>query len=155
MTKKIVVSSFGRLVDLFVSAIFLFILYSTYQYLGNLKNCSCVVNQASVSHLKNVELFFVVVAAIGLIVKLLSFIFNFSIFNLLSKNKIMMALAGIYSMFLFFLMFYFLYNSYQFIFSTLKDCKCAQSWQEYFIYLQTFLYSMSILAIIVLMFFRK
>jgi len=155
MAKKIVVSSFGRLIDLFISAFFLSVLYSTYQYLGNLENCSCVTNQGSVRHLKNVELFFVIVGAFALIVKLLSFVFNFSIFNLLSKNKIMMALAGIYSMVLFFLMFYFLYNSYQFISSTLKDCKCAQSWQEYYIYLQTFLYLMSILAILVLVFFRK
>jgi hypothetical protein len=141
--------------DLFMSALFLFILYSTYVYLGNLQNCGCVGNQLSVSHLKNVELFFVIVSAIGLIGKLIMYAFNISIYQTLLSNTVLKGIFIIYSFILIFLWFYFLYNAYQFIFSTLKDCKCAQSWQEYVIYAQCIIYLLCVLSLFITLFFKK
>lgn len=157
MAKKqnLVAGTGFHIFDLFTSALFLFILYSTYVYLGNLQNCDCVGNQSSVSHLKNVELFFVIISALGLISKLIMFAFNVSICQVLLGNTVLKGIFIIYSLILIFLWFYFLYNAYQFIFSTLKGCKCAQSWQEYVIYAQCILYLLCILALFITFFFKK
>ena len=155
MAKKLSPGPGYHIVDLFMSALFLFILYSTYVYLGNLQNCDCVGNQLSVGHLKNVELFFVIMSALGLMGKLVMYAFNISIYQALLGNSVLKGFFIIYSFILIFLWFYFLYNAYQFISSTLKGCKCAQSWQEYVIYAQCVLYFLCILALFITFFFKK
>lgn len=138
------VFNFG--LDMIVSILFLLILYSTYRYLGRLDNCNCVVNQQSVHHLKNIELFFIIVASIGIMLKLFGCMCNVSLSMI---KKIPMILYGsiLYILICLSLYAYFVYNAYNFIITMPSNCKCAQKWQKYVIYTQSIIYFMILFSI--------
>ncbi len=123
------------------SIIGMVLLAFAYYYLVKLDDCLCTQglategNQANITHLKYIELFLLVIA-------LLNFFFAF--------KKMLSPLLSI----LFFIVIIVLYAI--FVMNVIKlyrnipnDCECALQWPRYFIYIQSLLYSITLLLIFV------
>ena len=131
------------------------ILFSTYKYLGTLDNCSCIVNHSSAKHLKDVEFILVVIITIGLLFRIYYFVSNTTsagLFHKLFKQYIaFIYLIGLYIIGIIGLYIYFLYNAYIFITTLPKNCTCAQKWQIDVIYVQSIIYLISLIAIVIIL----
>lgn len=132
------------------SFIIMAILFSTYKYLGRLDNCSCVVNHDSVKHLKDVEFILVVIITIGLLFRIYYFVSNTTSVDLFKKYIPLFYLLGLYLIGIIGLYIYFLYNAYLFTTTLPKNCTCAQKWQIDVIYVQSIIYLISLIGIVII-----
>ena len=127
------------------------VLFSTYKYLGTLDNCSCIVNNNSVKHLKDIEFILVVIITIGLLFRIYYFVSNTTSVDILKKYIALLYLLGLYIIGIIGLYIYFLYNAYIFITTLPKNCTCAQKWQIDVIYVQSIIYLISLIAIVIIL----
>jgi hypothetical protein len=131
----------------FVSLISVILLYFAYAYLKNLHNCNCV-NSTYTTRLKYME---EILLGLNIIVFCFSLLSSFHILGALERFKThifkLLMLGGI-SMILFYI--YFVYNAYEFWNTMHAKCTCADGWQKYYIYLQSFAFLFIILFTTVL-----
>ena len=127
----------------FASVVTIIILYFVYTYLRGLTTCECA-NDTYVTRLKNLE---AILLGLNVLMFCFTLLGNFNLFNTLVKFKqhiLKIIMLGGITMLLFYS--YFVYNGYQF-WNTLKDkCDCADKWQKYYIYLQSFFFFLTILV---------
>ena len=125
-----------------ISVLTIVILYFVYTYLKGLKTCDCV-NDTYATRLKNLE---GILLGLNVIMFCFTLLASFHLFNALDKFKqhvLKIIVLGGITMLVYYS--YFAYNGYQF-WNTLKDkCECADSWQKYYIYLQSFFFFLTIL----------
>lgn len=125
-----------------ISVLTIVILYFVYIYLKGLATCNCV-NDLYATRLKNLE---AILLGFNVIMFCFSLIVSLNHFNALEKFKkhiMKIIMLGGITMLVYYS--YFVYNGYQF-WNTLKDkCECADKWQKYYIYLQTFFFFLTIL----------
>ena len=125
-----------------ISVLTIVILYFVYTYLKGLASCDCV-NDLYATRLKNLE---AILLGLNVIMFCFSLLASFHLFNALDKFKqhiLKVIMLGGITMLVYYS--YFVYNGYQF-WNTLKDkCECADKWQKYYIYLQSFFFFITIL----------
>ena len=124
------------------SIIGIVLLYFAYTYLVKLENCLCVQgmkksdeNKANITHLKYIELFLLVVALVNLF-------FAF-------KRRLNPLTSTIFFFIIIILYVIFVMNVYKLYNNIPRDCECALQWPRYFIYLQSLLYSITLLLIFI------
>ncbi len=127
------------------SIIGIVLLYFAYTYLVKLEDCLCAQglsksgeNKANITHLKYIELFLLVVA-------LLNLFFAF-------KKRLTPLLSTIFFVVTIILYVIFVMNVYKLYRNMPSDCECALQWPRYYIYLQSLLYSITLLLIFVSIF---
>ncbi len=127
------------------SIIGIVLLYFAYTYLVKLENCLCAQgltnveeNKANITHLKYIELVLLVVA-------LLNLFFAF-------KRKLSPLLSTIFFFIIIILYSIFILNVFKLFKNMPADCECALQWPRYFIYLQSLLYTITLLLIFVSIF---
>lgn len=116
-----------------------------YMYLVKLEDCLCAQglskaeeNKANITHLKYIELFLFVVA-------LLNLFFAF-------KKRLTPLLSTIFFIIVIILYIIFVMNVYKLYNNMPSDCECALQWPRYYIYVQSLLYSITLLLIFVSIF---
>jgi hypothetical protein len=122
------------------SIIALILLYYTYYYLVKLESCICVhgnasgENRADLQKLRYIELFFIVIALLGLIAML---------FIKYDMNQLpyKVVFGGIYIIILLVVYVYLVTNVLKLYRNIPSDCKCALEWPRYYLYLQAWLAS--------------
>ncbi len=127
------------------SIIGIVLLYFAYTYLVKLESCLCAQgltnveeNKAHITHLKYIEL-------VLLIVALLNLFFAF-------KRKLSPLLSTIFFFIIIVLYGVFILNVFKLFRNMPADCECALQWPRYFIYLQSLLYTITLLLIFVSIF---
>ncbi len=127
------------------SIIGIVLLYFAYTYLVKLENCLCAQgltnveeNKSNITHLKYIEL-------VLLIVALLNLFFAF-------KRKLSPLLSTIFFFIIIILYSIFILNVFKLFKNMPADCECALQWPRYFIYLQSLLYTITLLLIFVSIF---
>lgn len=127
-------------ISVIASIIGIVLLAYAYFYLVKLEDCLCVQglakgNQANLIHLKYIELFLLVIA-------LLNFFFAF-------KKKLSPLLSTIFFIIIIILYIVFVMNVVKLYNNMPADCECALQWPRYFIYIQSLLYSITLLLIFI------
>ncbi len=128
-------------IGVIASIIGMVLLAFAYYYLVKLENCLCTQglategNQANLIHLKYIELFLLIVA-------LLNFFFAF-------KKKLSPLLSTLFFIVIIVLYIVFVMNVIKLYRNIPADCECALQWPRYFIYIQSLLYSITLLLIFV------
>ncbi len=123
------------------SIIGIILLAFAYIYLVKMEDCLCVQGKASenqganITHLKYIELFLLVVA-------LLNLFFSF-------KKRLSPLLSTIFFIIIIILYIIFVYNVHKLYNNIPPDCECALQWPRYVIYVQTLLYSLTLLLIFI------
>lgn len=123
------------------SIIGIVLLYFAYNYLVKLEDCLCVQgianeNQKSnITHLKYIELFLLVIALLNLFIAF--------------KKKLSPIASTIFFFIIILLYLIFVYNVMKLYNNIPSNCECALQWPRYFIYLQSLLYSLTLLLIFV------
>ena len=146
---------FNYYFQLGLSAISLFILFSIYGYLNSIKDCSCFVENEHDSYKINLEFlkFYQILEIISLVI--------FVILITMYKNKLkggkrdfgMQFFVILSTLILLFITGYVTYNSLLFYLMSKKNCKCANQWQKYFIYIQGVFNSIYFLRLLYLLLF--
>ena len=126
------------IVQISLSIISFFILLSVYQYLDDLKDCSCFIENQHPDYKVNIDFlkFYQILEIITL--------FIFIVFISMYKSKIFrgggkdgMRFFVILSTLVFlFITGYVSYSSILLYFMSKKDCMCVNKWQKYIIYIQ-------------------
>ncbi len=124
------------------SIIGIILLYFAYTYLVKLESCLCAQglvkseeNKANITHLKYIELFLLVVAILNLL-------FAF-------KKRLTPMISTIFFFIIIVLYIIFVLNVMKLYNNIPADCECALQWPRYFIYLQSLLYTLTLLLIFV------
>lgn len=124
------------------SVIGIILLYFAYNYLVKLEDCLCAQglvksdeNKANITHLKYIELFLLIVALLNLFIAF--------------KKKLSPILSTIFFFIIIVLYVVFVYNVIKLYNNIPADCECALQWPRYFIYLQSLLYSLTLLLVFV------
>ncbi len=127
------------------SIIGIILLYFAYTYLVKLETCLCAQgltnveeNKSNITHLKYIEL-------VLLIVALLNLFFAF-------KRKLSPLLSTIFFFIIIMLYGVFVLNVFKLFRNMPADCECALQWPRYFIYLQSILYTITLLLVFVSIF---
>lgn len=126
------------------SIIGIILLYFAYNYLVKLESCLCAQglaneeNKANITHLKYIELLLLIVALLNLL-----FAFNKLLNPLLST---------VYFVLIIILYMVFILNAYRLYKNMPNDCECALKWPRYYIYIQTLVFSFTLLLIFSLIF---
>ncbi len=134
----------NKLFAISASLIGIVLLYFAYVYLVKLESCLCVQGlatdsaKANITHLKYIELVLLVVA-------LLNLFFAF-------KRKLSPLLSTIFFFIIMVLYIVFVMNVYKLYKNIPADCECALQWPRYFIYLQSLLYTITLLLVFVSIF---
>ncbi len=121
------------------SIIGLILLYFAYNYLVKLESCLCAQglatedNKANISYLKYIELLLLVIG-------LLNLFFAF-------KKLLTPLLSTIYFVIIIVLYVIFVLNVYKLYKNMPSDCECALKWPRYYIYLQTIVFTFTLLII--------
>ena len=120
--------------------------YLAYNYLSNLKSCSCAEGEY-VEKVKNAEGILMVMFLVWI---LMSLWLTLNI-NRLSKNDIFvfLYLTGAMGVVLFSVYLYFCYNVHQMKKSLTTKCVCAMKWQRWLIYIQYGFFLFEILLAII------
>ena len=126
------------IIQIILSIISFFILINVYQYLDDLKECSCFVENQHPDYKINIDFlkFYQILEIITL--------FIFIVFISMYKSKIFrgggkdgMRFFVILSTLVFlFITGYVSYSSILLYFMSKKDCMCVNKWQKYIIYIQ-------------------
>ena len=126
------------IVQISLSIISFFILLSVYQYLDDLKECSCFIENQHPDYKVNIDFlkFYQILEIITL--------FIFIVFISMYKSKIFrgggkdgMRFFVILSTLVFlFITGYVSYSSILLYFMSKKDCMCVNKWQKYIVYIQ-------------------
>ena len=126
------------------------IMYFVYLYLRNLNNCACV-NQEYASRLKNIMSIFIFISVISFIINLLSpnLIISFLSFN---DNKRHLGLFAILPPLIFvvgyiYIYGYFVYDTYMFSSTMQVPCACADGWEKWYLYLESFVCGILLISI--------
>ena len=128
-------------ISVIASIIGIVLLAYAYFYLVKLEDCLCVQglvsedNKARIDYLKYIELFLLIVA-------LLNLFFSF-------KKRLSPLLSTLFFIIIITLYIIFIYNVHKLYNSIPADCECALQWPRYVIYVQTLLYSLTLLLIFV------
>ena len=130
-----------------INVIAIVVLYFVYVYLKQLHTCNCV-NNTYASRLKTLEAIllgfnaiivgfaiFSKINGLGALVKLKEHIFKI----LMIGGILMLIYYG-----------FFVYNGYEFWKSVQANCKCADGWQKYVVYVQTLLAGIILLLTFIL-----
>jgi hypothetical protein len=137
------------------SIVSIVILYFVYGYLKGLKTCSCA-NDLYVTRLKNLE---AIQLGLNVIMFCFAILSSFHLFNALDHLKdhiLKIIMLGGITMLIYYS--YFAYNGYEFWNTLPEKCECANKWRKYYVYFQTIVYFIIILATTVfagLLAFRK
>lgn len=136
-------------INLVVMLMAIIYIYLAYNYLANLKSCSCAEGKY-VERVKTAE---GVLMAIVLIWIILSFWLANNL-HTLSKESIVVLLfiVGAIGIFTFLVYIYFCYNVYKMQKSLTTNCLCAMKWQRWLVYIQYgfFLYEIALVVISVI-----
>jgi hypothetical protein len=127
------------------SIIGIVLLYFAYTYLVKIEDCLCAQglskseeNKANITHLKYIELFLLVVA-------LLNLFFAF-------KKQLTPLLSTIFFIVTIILYVIFVMNVYKLYRNIPNDCECALQWPRYYIYIQSLLFSITLLLVFITIF---
>lgn len=116
-----------------VSIIVTFIYYKAYEYLDDLRSCSCAPKDLSI--LKNLEMFFIVWNILFIIINTFRYLFN------RPQPIPEILIVFIYIFILWAIQLVYIYNVYTYIYRT-NNCECMDHWQKYVLYFQSIIYSM-------------
>jgi hypothetical protein len=124
------------------SLIGIILLYFAYIYLQGLKTCKCV-DSGYTTRLKDLELILLVINSVFFLLVVLNAFHLLGALETIKKHIFkLIALVGI-AILVFYS--YFIYTSYGF-WNTMQDnCKCADGWEKYYIYIQTIAFALIIL----------
>ncbi len=131
----------NKLLTISGSLVGIVLLTFAYYYLIKLEDCLCVQgldtkgNKSNITYLKYIELFLLVVA-------LLNFFFAF-------KRKLSPLLSTLFFIIIILLYVVFVMNVVKLYNNMPADCECALQWPRYFIYLQSLLYSITLLLLFI------
>ena len=123
--------------SLCLALIYIIYIYLAYNYLSNLKSCSCAEGDY-VENVKNAE---------GIIMVLLLSWIAISFLRLKRKNKIL--LLGGLSILLFLTYIYFCFYVYKMQRQLTTNCICAMKWQRWLIYIQYGFFLFEILLVFI------
>mgnify|MGYP001269810249 FL=1 len=141
---------------LFLSLVSLYILVNVYQYLGDLKQCSCFIEKQHPTYKINIEFlqFYQILEILSLFILICFMIMYKSKWAQMGGNKMGMKFFLLVSSLLFlFLTGYVSYNSLLMYFMSKKDCFCVNKWQKYIVYIQGVFNSIYFLRLIFLFVF--
>ncbi len=128
---------------MFILSLFvIFLLYCAYYYLDNLNTCRCV-NNIYTEKLKYLESILIVISLFMLAVHL----YIYSKFTNFMKPFMKYVIYGtvLFSLSMLVLYSYFVYDTYKFIVTMKRNCKCADKWEKYYIYYQAAVFSFILL----------
>tara|TARA_Y100000816_G_scaffold286589_1_gene267963 strand:+ start:305 stop:787 length:483 start_codon:yes stop_codon:yes gene_type:complete len=126
-------------IDIFLSFVSLFILVSVYKYLGDLKSCSCFIENQHPKYKVNVEFlqFYQILEILALFIFICFITMYKSKFVKNGGSKMGMKFFVLFSAALFlFISGYTSYYSIIMYFMSKEDCLCVNQWQKYIIYIQ-------------------
>ena len=133
----------GSISGVIFSAIILYFLYSAYNYLNSLGECSCV-DYKNIPIIKNLELLYIILILVGLALNAYALFVKQPVFNI-SK---FFGVAVIYLVILSITYIVFIYNVYKLWMSNPEKCNCANKWPLDVIYIQAIWYFIPYLIII-------
>ena len=127
-----------------ISIIITIIMYFVYLYLRNLNNCACV-NQEYASRLKNIMSIFIFISVISLIINVVSPISLLS-FNDTKKHLTLLPVL-IFVVGYIYIYGYFVYDTYMFSSTMQVPCACADGWEKWYLYLESFVCGILLISI--------
>jgi hypothetical protein len=128
------------------SLIGIVLLYFAYAYLKSLKTCNCV-NSTYTTRLKNLEAVFIVINSIFFLFAIFGSLHILGALEKIKNHLLKLIMLGGISMLLIYS--YFVYTGYKFWHTMQDNCKCADGWQKYYIYLQTIVLFLIILLTVI------
>lgn len=146
----------SKIFIIIVSIIGLALLCATYHYLTKLESCACIhgtkigenISVADIEKLRYIELFFIVIAVIGLI--------NIFVGYQLQNKMLVSILSVVYSLLLIVIYVFLVIHVLRLYKNMPNDCECALKWPRYYLYIQAFISAIALffilLAIIVSIF---
>jgi len=145
-------------IHLFLSVVSLYILVNVYQYLGDLKQCSCFIEKQHPTYKVNIEFlqFYQILEILSLFIFICFMMMYKSKWAQIGGSKMGMKLFLLASaVLLLFITGYVTYNSFLMYFMSKKDCFCVNKWQKYIVYIQgvfNTIYFLRLLFLFVLVF---
>ena len=126
-----------------LNVITIVLLYYAYVYLKNLKNCDCA-QSIYVRRLKILEQFLLGFNVFNFIMVIFGSLQIFKTINNYKEHIMKFIMLFGIGMFIFHI--YFVYTTYKFSENIKPNCLCADTWEKYYIYLQS-----GVMALIVLL----